>query len=238
MRRARGAGRGLVVGTILDLSATYYNPGAVAATQQSSLVLTLRSTLLGQAVDQSDMGYSARGVDEFYYWNLRALWKVGVAVDLAPLTPGVTATTPGITLVGEGELLTNYGLTADTGATVNEIEANCENKIPSTYKSPPSVALGASYRLGTTRLYGTAELFGKVDAYTVLDSRSFVGQTTGDTIAVDLTHSLRSVFNWGWVWSWGSVNAGISTDRSSPTARHSRKAARVPWPFRRGISCT
>ena len=120
-----------------------------------------------------------------------------MALDFTPLTLGVTVTTPSLDLLGEGELLVNYGLTADTGATVNELEANYENKIASTYKSPPAVALGASYQLGRTTLYGTAELFGEVDDYTVLDGQSFIGQTTGDTISVDLTHKLRSVFNWG-----------------------------------------
>jgi len=159
-----------------------------------------RRQVFGQEVDSAGGGLSTRFIQEFSYWNVRLLWKAGVALDLRPLTLGLTITTPGITLFGSGRMLTNDGLIMiDLGdsATANELVADFQDGIASTYRSPPSVALGASYRFGSTTAYATAEWFDGVDEYTILDAGEFVGQTTGDTLSNDLIYRLKDVLNFG-----------------------------------------
>lgn len=159
-----------------------------------------RRQAFGQFVDSTDAGLSTRLVSEFSYWNVRLLWKAGVALDLRPLTLGLTLTTPGISLFGSGRVLTNDGVAGTDprdSTVVNELAADFQDKIPSKYKSPPSISVGAAYRIGPTTLYATAEWFNEVGEYTILDTDEFVGQTSGDAVSNDLTYELKDVVNFG-----------------------------------------
>lgn len=159
-----------------------------------------RKQLFSQAVDSTGGGFSSRDIQEFSYWNIRLLWKAGVALDLRPLTLGLAITTPGVSLFGNGRVLTNDGITGidlSDSTAVNELAANLQDKITSTYKSPPSVAIGASYRLGKTTAYATAEWFGGINEYTILDTDEFVSQTSGDTLSNDLIYEIKDVLNFG-----------------------------------------
>lgn len=158
-----------------------------------------RSRLIVQRVDSATGGFTFTNVDEFGYWNARLFWKIGLAVDLAPLTLGATFTTPSLNLGGRGHLMTSRGVTAGNvpGLPGNELEATIQRNIGSTYQSAAAVAGGLSYRVAATTVHTTVEWFDGVDEYTVLDGGNFIGQTSGDTISIDLTHRLRSVLNWG-----------------------------------------
>jgi len=153
-----------------------------------------------QTVDSVGAGLSLRTNREFSYWNVRVLWKAGVALNLRPFSMGLTVTTPGISVLGNGRVLTNEGITGidpNDGTTVNELVADFQDNIGSKYKSPPSVALGTAYRIGRTTLYASAEWFESVGEYTILDTDEFVGQTTGDTVSNDLIYELKDVLNFG-----------------------------------------
>jgi long-subunit fatty acid transport protein len=97
-------------------------------------------------------------------------------------------------------VLTNDGITtinSGDSPTANELVANFQDGIASNYRSPPSVALGASYGCGSTTVYATAEWFAGVDEYTILDAGEFLGQTTGDTLSNDLIYRLKHVLDFG-----------------------------------------
>lgn len=158
-----------------------------------------RDQVFAQLVDSAGGGTALRVIEEYSFWNVRLLWKLGVAFDFDPLTAGVTITTPGINLFGTGRVLTNDGKTSlpPSQPPTNQLEANFQERLPSTYNSPFSVAVGASYRLGKTTAYTTGEWFAEVPRYAALSPEPFVSQTSGDTIAFEINGVANSVFNWG-----------------------------------------
>ena len=161
----------------------------------------IRTQVIAQTVDSIGEGSAAVAVDEINYSNVRLLWKVGIGVDLSPLTLGLTITTPGISFFGTGEVLENVSvINIDPdggGEPVSELESDFQDGLDTNYKSPLSVAAGASYYFGETGLFLTAEWFDSVDEFSVMDAQEYVGQTTGDTISIDVTHKWDSVLNWG-----------------------------------------
>ncbi len=161
----------------------------------------LRNSLNVSRVSPIREGATAIVTDEFRYTNLRLLWKLGVAVDLTPLTLGLTVTTPSVRLSSSGRSFVERSLNdvvpEGGGDPVTELIANRQDDRPGTYENPLSVAVGAQYRLDRTSFYFTAEWFDSVDEFAVVEAEDFVGQTTGDTISTDWTQRWRSITNWG-----------------------------------------
>lgn len=161
----------------------------------------IRRQLTASLVDTAGTGTATIQYDDLSYWNVRALAKVGLQFDLDPVQLGVTVTTPGLSLFGGGETKVSFSvINPDTLSTVldnSELVANIQKGLPSTYRSPLSVAVGAEYDLGRTSLFITGEWFDGVDAYAIVDADPFVGQTTGDTLSADIIQSLDAVINLG-----------------------------------------
>ena len=149
--------------------------------------------------------------DEFGYWSMRLLWKLGVSVDLAGFSLGLTATTPSVPLFGSGRLEVNNTVIGQDrdGDTVADpvFVADVQDGLSPTYKSPWSIGAGTTFNRVGTSFYISAEYFGSIGEYTVLDGGELVGQTTGDTISLELTSAADAVLN---------VNLGLErrfTDR-------------------------
>jgi hypothetical protein len=140
-------------------------------------------------------------ISDFNYYAVRLLAKIGFAWRFESLVAGLTITTPGLHLFGGGKTFVNAsyaGPDADgDGVPESFLVSNFQDGNPASYRSPVSVAGGLSYSAGSTTLYGTAEWFDAVRNYVVMPTDPFVGQTTGDTLTQDLSHSARSVLNWG-----------------------------------------
>jgi hypothetical protein len=162
---------------------------------------SLRNSLNASRVSPIGEGSTTILTDEFRYTNLRLLWKLGVAVDLTPLTIGLTVTTPGVQLSSSGRSFVERSLNdvvpPGGGDPVTELIADRQDDRPGTYNSPLSVAVGAAYRLNRTSFYFSTEWFDSVDEFAVVEAEDFVGQTTGDTISIDWSQRWRSVVNWG-----------------------------------------
>lgn len=160
-----------------------------------------RRQLTASLVDSTLTGTATIDFDDLSYWNLRALAKVGLQFDLSPLRFGVTVTTPSLNLFGEGETRINKSVinpdTLTGGLDGSKLEADVQKGISSTYKSPLSIAVGAEYDFGRTAVYVTGEWFNGVDRYAILDTEPFVGQTSGDTLSVDVVQELDPVINLG-----------------------------------------
>ena len=140
--------------------------------------------------DESFISIRDRG---FSYWNAAILFKGGIAFDWLGASVGLTVTTPRINLFGEGKVLFNRSLFNSE----NVFIADYQEGLPSTYKTPWSVALGAAYKRESTTVHLTTEYFAPVGEFAVLSPEPFVGQSTGDTITVQLTQQLTDVLNFG-----------------------------------------
>jgi hypothetical protein len=162
-----------------------------------------RSAITGQAfqspgttggVTQSDLGYK--------YNHYGILWKAGLTYDWLGFSLGATVTTPRIKVFGSGETLVNrlvVGQDADGDGTPDPLFiADVQSDLPAIYKSPFSLAGGASKMVGrNTTLHATVEWFNDVPLYDVMLTEPFVGQSTGDTLQADVTQELEDVINFG-----------------------------------------
>jgi hypothetical protein len=143
----------------------------------------------------NDSGESLMSIRDrgFSYWNAAILFKGGIAFDWLGASVGLTVTTPRINLFGEGKVLFNRSLFNSE----NVFVADYQEGLSSTYKTPWSVALGAAYKRESTTVHITTEYFAPVSEFAVLSPEPFIGQSTGDTIAAQLTQELDDVLNFG-----------------------------------------
>jgi hypothetical protein len=183
-----------------------------------------RFQVIGEAAESDSVGAAAIAISDFRYWNVRLLWKAGVFFDHEPLKTGLAVTTPSIGLFGDGSTgvdVFTTGLDVDNdGIMETNLVADYQEGLGATYKSPFSVALGASYALGATSLFVTVESFGGIESYSVLDPQPFVSQTSGDTVSTRYTLATKAVTNWGLgvehhLGERTSFYGGWITDRSS-----------------------
>lgn len=177
----------------------------VAYRSQRSRTQTILQAATPDALD----GASFVAVDAFTYYNVRILWKVGAFGRIGNLGIGLALTTPSINLFGSGSAYANVSwanITIDSTLT-STVSSRYAEDLSTEYRSPLSVAAGASYELGSTTLYATAEWFGNVGTYDVLGPVATPPQSTGTPIPVQLTHKLKSIANLG-----GGVSHTFSED--------------------------
>ncbi len=141
------------------------------------------------------------------YYNLRALWKAGIAADLDPLKVGFTVTTPSVGIVSAGTVsrdvtVVNVDIN-DDGFPDSFVADDRQNNLDATFKSPASVGWGLEYAMSErTKLAAAAEWFGAMGRYNVIEpeSRDFLRPSginlfdSKDFLAV--TDAADDVFNW------------------------------------------
>jgi hypothetical protein len=158
-------------------------------------------TLIQASTFDGADGSSATVYDDYSYWNVRALWKAGLAFSIESFDCGLTITTPSVNMFGDGSRHVNFGTVnvqtpGDTTGS-SSIASFSKSGLDARYGSPFSIAAGVSYRLGDTRLHFALEWFDEQDDYVVLDSGTFRSQTTGREINTTLSQELNSVTNFG-----------------------------------------
>lgn len=158
----------------------------------SSLLQARADTGGGVALLQDDFDYQ--------HWGL--VWKLGVGAQLEPWRFGVTVTTPTVGLFGSGkvgydETVVATDLDGD-GSSAASVLSDFQDGLPVTWKSPPSVAVGAAYsRHGTTRLHASLEWFGATGTYAVLDAEPISVDGGTESKSTDVIADFGSVVNFG-----------------------------------------
>ena len=137
----------------------------------------------------------------FSYWNARLLWKLGLSWEWEGVSWGFTATTPSLSLLGQGRTLFNVssvGQDVDGDGVPDPVfVAAYEDGLGANYRSPWSLGLGAAYGFGKSRVHFSAEYFARNNEFVIMDGGEFVGQSTGDTLSLTLTDQQDDVFNFG-----------------------------------------
>jgi len=138
---------------------------------------------------------------DYSYYNVRLLWKAGLAVDLSPVLVGVTVTTPSLNLFGSGSTYLNAssaGFDIDGDRVADPfLGADYQDGLSSKYRSSWAVGAGVGYVFGKFKLNLSAEWYSGIPSYAVLDPEPFVVQTTGETAENDLTVEYDPVINYG-----------------------------------------
>jgi len=154
-----------------------------------------------QALAQNGAVAMSSRINEFNYSTYGVLWKAGVAFDLSPFTAGLTLTTPRLNIAGSGTSLYNEVLTGvdrdGDGRNDDYLASNLQTDVGAQYKSPWSVGAGAGWTLGKTKLHASAEWFDRVDKFDVVEAKNFINQSTGETVARQVTQQLDDVLNYG-----------------------------------------
>ncbi|UCG89198.1 MAG: hypothetical protein JSW71_11935 [Gemmatimonadota bacterium] len=172
----------------------------------------------------------------FSYWNARLLWKLGLSWEWEGVSWGLTATTPGLSLLGQGRALVY--LSAAGQDTVGDVRdpvfvAAYQEGLDANYQSPWSLGLGAAYGFGKSRVHFSAEYFSKNREFVIMDGGRFVGQSTGDTLSLTLTDQQNDVINFGVGFRHelnGQVTgyASFRTDFSSVDREHAEVSVSAP----------
>jgi hypothetical protein len=150
--------------------------------------------------------------NNYDYYNVRVLWKAGVAVDLAPLSFGMTVVTPSVNLFGSGSAYINAqssGIDANGDGKPDQLfVADYQEKLSSLYRSSWAIGFGAAYQLGEFRIDLTGEWYAAVSRFNILEPALFVAQSTGTQYQNTLSAALGSVLNFG---------AGVEYDAGEST---------------------
>jgi len=156
--------------------------------------------LLQGATASGEVGIATLVRDRSYK-HYRTLTKVGVSAELGRLSLGATATTPSISLKGDGTAAYNASVagidTSGDGTEDPYLASAIQSDVPATYRSGWAVGGGMGLQLGDTRLHASAEWFDAIPTFTALDADPVVPQTGGPSIVNSGTVQLESVFNWG-----------------------------------------
>ncbi|MBK9099246.1 MAG: hypothetical protein IPM14_14235 [bacterium] len=137
---------------------------------------------------------SYSNINNYRYNNCRALAKVGLGLNLKPLTIGITATTPSVNIFGTGSVGTHLFI---SGIDTNRFESNYQEEVESQFKSSWAAGIGGSYNFGKVILHLSAEWYDAISKFYVLDTESYLSQSSGETLTNDLTHEAKSIVNFG-----------------------------------------
>jgi hypothetical protein len=135
------------------------------------------------------------------FYNVRVLWKAGLALDLTPLSLGLTLTTPSVNLFGSGATYINMqsnGVdTNGDGVPDPFFVAAYQEELSALYQSSWALGIGASYQLEKFRFDVSAEWYAAVPGFNVLEPEPFTGQSTGTQTQNTFSAALDPVLNFG-----------------------------------------
>jgi len=154
-----------------------------------------RMQLVGQEYIDSGSGVSPHIIDEFDYWHVRVLAKLGALFERDTYSLGLTVTTPSLGVLGSGSTYTSIFIPRDSQAPLSA--ANFQKDISPDYQSNWAVGGGGSVRYKNTRFHGSLEWYQKVDRMEVLAADDFQEASTGLTLSNSAVLELDSVTNLG-----------------------------------------
>lgn len=181
---------------------------AIGITTYISTVGSEYSSLISSAIVDNGRASSASLTEYESYGTARLLAKLGYYYDGRPLSIGVTVTTPALHLITtRGE--TRISQYVQSGDSMTTLYGDKQRGLGAEYRTPLSIAVGATWRSENTSVYITAEWFSGLDAYRPLMPAPF------QSILPDTTLTYGEVVN-----RYAIVNVAIGmktqiTDRTS-----------------------
>jgi len=165
--------------------------------------MAARTQASAQGLDANSNFGQAFSVDEYDFWHVRLLAKVGLALEKGNMSYGLTLTTPSLGLFGDGRVYTNTsvsGLDPDPDPGINDpyLSANLQEDLSATWKSPMSLAIGASWKRGSTGYHLTVEWFNSVKTRQAMEPNDYRSQSVPEELnSYNLSFGARSLINFG-----------------------------------------
>ena len=132
-------------------------------------------------------------IRDYSYWDFRLLAKLGISTQLGPWFLGGAVTSPGLSIMGGGEMLTTQ---VSTG-TPALFAFRGQEELDPDYRGTWSVSGGVARTWGRVTGYASAEWFAPVGRYTLLDADSILPQDGRPAYDDDVYFERAEVFNWG-----------------------------------------
>ena len=179
------------VGGNTSIGATLYGVYRGQYTRRSQTV---------EALSSSGYGAALAYVNEVDFWDARVLAKAGVYTVFAGANVGLAFTTPSASLFGTGEVMSNQSLIGDAdgnGTDDSAAQIAYGKDLSTEYRSPFSVALGASRQFKRLAAHATVEYFASIDDYTVLHAPAPASSPGVTGVDVTYGNAAAEVFNWG-----------------------------------------
>lgn len=162
-----------------------------------------RSQVTSNNLRSDQLHADASLLDEYSYWNLRLLMKIGLGVETENWTAGLALTTPSLRIMGSGEVQQRVSFTGDydpnnPGEDPPFLSADHQSDLASEWKSPLSVAAGMAYQIGRSKVHVTCEWFNHVAKYNILSPESYQPQSRPNvSVDYELTNAAHNVINYG-----------------------------------------
>ena len=160
-----------------------------------------RESYIASASNDSGNVSIVNFISDYQYYDIRMLFKLGYLLDLNPFSFGITVTTPGFHIYGDGEYYFNFSLSDyyDDQGDLNKglIIADYQEDLVTYAQNPLSIGLGASYKWKNSRFHFSLEWFDKVNSYQFLKIDSKNSTELAEISAFKLTNAARSIINFG-----------------------------------------
>jgi hypothetical protein len=173
---------------IIGVGATVY----VAYRSQREDMLTTAELL-----DSSNQITSLYAKRKLQFDNYRVLSKLGLGVNLNPITFGLTITTPSINVLGDGSYGYHNFLNIPENSGLNVFESNYQEKLDSKYKTSWAIGAGAAYRAENFTVHFSAEWYNAVIKYNPITVSTLYSQSNDKYFNREVSQALKSVINFG-----------------------------------------
>ncbi|MDZ7624402.1 MAG: hypothetical protein U5J96_08175 [Ignavibacteriaceae bacterium] len=147
-----------------------------------------------QALQSNGDIASYSNITNYRFNNCRTLLKAGIGFNLNPLTIGLTVTSPSLNIFGTGSVGTHLFI---SGIDTNRFDSNYQEEIESKFNSSWAAGLGGAYNFGKIKLHFSTEWYDAISKFDVLDTESYLSQSSGEVLTNDLTHEAKSIINFG-----------------------------------------
>jgi len=147
-----------------------------------------------QSIDESGEGSSEISVVDWRSTHLRLLWKAGYIYKTEGYSWGITLTTPGLNIYGNGSGYYNASIIG-SGSNPQLLSLFGED-LDVSYQSPLSIAVGGAWQAGNSTVYLSGEYFTRVAPFNLMVLGGPAGAAS-TTAPVKLSHELEPVFNFG-----------------------------------------
>lgn len=150
-----------------------------------------------------DSSRSAMSIEKraYEFKSSGVLGKLGVSWNDENYSLGLTITTPKLNIGGSGS--TNFEtFLAGVDTTGNGINDDIyiidgQENLDVNKITPWAIGVGGGVTMGRAILHLSAEWYSSVDRYTILESNTFIAQSTGEMINQIVIEDLQSVLNYG-----------------------------------------
>jgi hypothetical protein len=99
-----------------------------------------------------------------------------------------------LNIFGSGSVGTHLFI---SGVDSSRFDSNYQEDIKSKFNTSWAAGLGGAYNFGNFKLHLSAEWYDAISRFYVLDTESYISQSSGEALTNDLTHEAKSIINFG-----------------------------------------